>query len=378
MIHSLQIGMEWQPETPGSGVGRMYHGLARHLPNAGVAVSGLVTGARDLPQSPPDIEAFAPASASLLQRLWSLRTAVRDRLSRENIDVVAAHFGLYTAPLFGLLNDRPLVVHFHGPWADESAVEGESAWKVRCKKWLERSAYRQGDRFVVLSRAFRDTLADQYGIPKDLTRVVPGGVNADRFETGLSRREAREHLSWPTDRPLLLTVRRLVRRTGVDRLIEAIDRVREFVPEILLYVGGTGPQRPALEAQIESRDLTDHVQLLGYVPEEDLPLAYRAADLSVVPSVAREGFGLVVVESLASGTPALVTPVGGLPEVVSGLPPGLLLPDTTPGCMADRIREIVSGRVALPDAAACRAFTRARYDWSTVARQIGAVYEEVA
>jgi glycosyltransferase involved in cell wall biosynthesis len=46
--------------------------------------------------------------------------------------------------------------------------------------------------------------------------------------------------------------------------------------------------------------------------------------------------------------------------------------------MADRIREIVSGRVALPDAAACRAFTRARYDWSTVARQIGAVYEEVA
>jgi glycosyltransferase involved in cell wall biosynthesis len=370
--------MEWHPDSSGSGVGRMYHGLVQHLPDTGIQVCGLVTGPDSLPAAPDHVTPFAQVDDSLIRRLRSLRASVRDVLRKHDVDVVASHFGLYTLPLIGLLEDRPLVVHFHGPWADESAVEGESVWKVLCKKWLERSAYRQGDRFVVLSRAFRDTLTDQYGIPKDLICVVPGGVNTDRFETGVSRRDAREHLSWPTDRPLLLTVRRLVRRTGVDRLIEAIDRVREFVPEILLYVGGTGPQRPALEAQIESRDLTDHVQLLGYVPEEDLPLAYRGADLSVVPSVAREGFGLVVVESLASGTPALVTPVGGLPEVVSGLPPGLLLPDTTPGCMADRIREIVSGRVALPDAAACRAFTRARYDWSTVARQIGAVYEEVA
>jgi glycosyltransferase involved in cell wall biosynthesis len=370
--------MDWHPDSSGSGIGRMYHGLVHHLPETGMQVRGLVTGPDPLPAAPEHVAPFAQADASLTRRLKGLRTSARDVLRNDHVDVVASHFGLYTLPLIGLLDDRPLVVHFHGPWADESAVEGEPAWKVRCKKWLERTAYRQGDRFVVLSRAFRDTLADGYGIPRDLIRVVPGGVNTDRFEAELSLREAREQLAWPTDRPLLLTVRRLVRRTGVDRLIEAIDRVREFVPEILLYVGGTGPQRPALEAQIESRDLSDHVRLLGYLPEDDLPLAYRAADLSVVPSVAREGFGLVVVESLAAGTPALVTPVGGLPEVVSGLPRGLLLSDNTPGCMADRIREIVAGRVALPDAAACRAFTRARYDWSTVARQIGDVYEEVA
>ena len=76
--------------------------------------------------------------------------------------------------------------------------------------------------------------------------------------------------------------------------------------------------------------MANHVRMLGSSRDADLPLYYRAADLSVVPTVALEGFGLVAAESLAAGCPALVTPVGGLPSVVADLSPDLVLEDATP------------------------------------------------
>jgi glycosyltransferase involved in cell wall biosynthesis len=377
MIHALQIGMEWQPEAPGSGIGRVYHGLARHLPQKGVDVSGLVTGPDPLPSAPPSIEAFAPASAALPRRLWALRSAARERLRDDDIDLVAAHFALYALSLAGLTHDRPLVIHFHGPWAGESDAEGEPAWTVRAKAALERLVYRRATRFIVLSSAFRTALVDRYDVAPDRVRIVPGGVAADRFDPGLSRRAARERLSWPTDRPIVLSVRRLVRRTGLPRLVDAIAHVRDRVPEIQLYIAGKGPLRAELARQIRDQGLSNHAELLGFVPDAELPLAYRAADLSVVPTVAHEGFGLVVVESLAAGTPALVTPVGGLPEIVSDLSEDLLLPDGRPATIADRIASVLTGPTSLPDAAACRRYVRGRYDWPTIAQQVRDVYAEV-
>jgi len=291
--------------------------------------------------------------------------------------VIAAHFALYALPALDILSNHPFVAHFHGPWAYESAAENEPSWKVRCKTALEQRVYRRADRCIVLSSAFRDVLTKYYGVDPDCVRIVPGGADVDRFDTGISQREARERLGWPTDRPLVLSVRRLVRRVGLDRLIDAIDIVREDVPEVLLYIAGKGPLRDALEQQIQERNLSDHARLLGFVSEADLPAAYRAADLSVVPTRFHEGFGLIVVESLAAGTPVLVTPVGGLPEIVSGLSENLLLPNGNPETIADRLRAALTGSMSLPSDVTCQQYARTHYAWPVIARQVRKVYEEV-
>ena len=211
----------------------------------------------------------------------------------------------------------------------------------------------------------------------DLWGIVPGGVDAARFDTGQTRRGAREKLGWPTDRPIVLSVRRLVQRVGLDRLITAIDRVRRRHPDVLLYIAGKGPMRDALAQQIRELDLSNHVELLGFVPDEDLPLAYRAANVSVVPTVAHEGFGLIVVESLAAGTPVLVTPVGGLPEIVAPLAEPLVLPDGTPATIADRLERILSGTLPIPSSDTCQHYARTHYDWPVIARKVRTVYEGV-
>jgi len=92
--------------------------------------------------------------------------------------------------------------------------------------------------------------------------------------------------------------------------------------------------------------------------------------------VALEGFGLAAVESLAAGTPVLVTPVGGLPEAVTALSPELVLPGTGAQALADGIGAALRGQLRLPDADACRDYARTHFDLPVIATQVAHVYRE--
>jgi len=372
----LQLGHKWFPLFAG-GLDRMYYGLVRYLPSSGVAVRGLVTGPRLVAQdSGGVVRAFADHDAPLPVRWFALRRELRRMLFEHQPDLVAAHFALYTFPVLDMLRPYPLVFHFHGPWALEGQAENGKALNVRVKAFLEETVYRRATRCIVLSDAFRDVLHRNYGVPLECIRRVPGGVDAGRYATALTRREARERLGWPHDRPMVLTVRRLMRRMGIENLISAISEVRRQVPEVLLLIAGKGALSGELEEQVRSLGLEDNVRLLGFVPDEDLPIAYRAADLSIVPTVALEGFGLIAVESLAAGTPVLVTPVGGLPEVVRDLSADLMLPGSGTGDLVEGLVAALRGELALPDSEACRSYARVRYDWPVIAARTREVYAE--
>jgi glycosyltransferase involved in cell wall biosynthesis len=156
-----------------------------------------------------------------------------------------------------------------------------------------------------------------------------------------------------------------------------MEHVRNHHPEALLLIAGKGPLRDKLIATIRSKNLEHHVRLLGFVPDEDLPLAYRAANLSIVPTIQHEGFGLITIESLAAGTPVLVTPIGGLPETVRDLSEELILPDASVAALQEGIGAALNGDLHLPDAETCRNYARRRFDWPVIARQVRQVYEEV-
>ena len=377
-ILALQLGMSWLPEQAGNGLDRVFFNLIEHLPDVGVDVTGLVAGSGNVTLSSGGaVHAFAPDDASLYRRLLGARKAVGQVVTTQGPDLVAAHFAVYVAPALRQISSLPLVVHFHGPWAAESAAEGAPALRVRMKRKLEERVYRRADRLIVLSDAFKSLLCEEYGVDASRVRVVPGGVDVEHFATSLSRDEARTQLGWPTDRPIVLSVRRLARRMGLDRLIAAFADVQTRIPDALLFIAGKGPEGERLQALVRESELQDAIRFLGFVPESELPLAYRAADLSVVPTVALEGFGLTTVESLAAGTPVLVTPEGGLPEVVSGLSPDLVMPSDAAGDIASALGDALLGNVGMPDSEACRSYAREHFTWDQVASRTRSVYEEV-
>ena len=304
------------------------------------------------------------------------RSRLRDAFAAHATDVpiVVSHHASVASGVLDLMGDRDLVVHFHGPWAAESRQEGASWLKSAIQRLVERRIYHASVRLTTLSEAFKTVLVQRYGVPQERVEVVPGGIDVDVADPGGTRAAARRRLGWPTDRPILVCIRRLIRRVGVDQLITATAELVRQHPDTLVMIGGRGPEREPLSRLIDQLGLGQHVRLLGFVSQDDLPWAYRAADASVVPTRSWEGFGLVILESLAAGTPAVVTPIGSLPEVVGPLSESLITSKASPAALAQTLGEVLSGSAAVPDEEACRRYVRSRYDWSVVAPRVLEVY----
>jgi glycosyltransferase involved in cell wall biosynthesis len=375
-IRTLHVGCVWPSERSG-GADRVFADLAKYLPSNDVGVEGLVAGPTKVDASlAATISSFGEVTDGTRSRWLGARKAIAERLDSGQIDLFVSHFALYGSAAVGRLRRQPHVVHFQGPWAAESRQEGAGRLSALAKWSIERTVYRAADRLIVLSEAFATLLARDYGVPRARIRVVPGAADLKRFMVGESRAEARRALGWPDDRPILVCVRRLVNRTGVDRLIEAMPQVTSRVPGAMLFVAGIGRLKSQLEQRVKTLGLDDSVRFLGYVPDEQLPLLYRAADLNVMPTIALEAFGLSTVEALAAGTPSIVTPVGGLPEIVKPLSPGLVLASTGIDDIAEGTIAALSGRVPLPSDVECRSFATTHFSVELMARRVAAVYEE--
>jgi glycosyltransferase involved in cell wall biosynthesis len=376
-IRTLHIGRVWQSPEAG-GADRILFDLSRYLPRYDVELEAIVTTS-DGQSEPADSGVFSAGSArgGTRARWLGTRRAVKTRLTRGRFDVVASHFALYASAVLDKLRGVPHVVHFHGPWAAESRAEGAGQCSCATKWAIERLVYGSADRIIVLSHAFAAVVEHTYGVKRARIRVVPGAVDLERFAVDLDREQSRRILGLPEQRTIVVAVRRLVQRTGLDRLIEALPAVVEQCPELLLCVAGKGPMRQQLDQQIARLGLAAHVLFLGYVKDEHLPFLYRSANLNIVPTSSLEGFGLTAIEALAAGTPSIVTPVGGLPEAVSALSAALVLRSNSQADIADGLIRAISGATPMPSVQQCREFARDCFSADLMARRTAAVYEEV-
>ncbi len=376
-MKTLQIGTSWFPEEAG-GLARIYYGCVNYLPRVGVEVSGLVTGSdRIFSSSDGKVKTFASTDSSTWTRSLGVRKAVNQAIANSEFDLVASHFALYTFPILDRLDKFPLVMHFHGPWALESKAEGAGRLSVWGKWAIEKLVYQRANGFIVLSEAFRQILHRTYNVPLKKIFIVGGGLDTAEFDVGLTIAQARERLGWQQDRRIILCVRRLVKRMGLENLIAAIALVRKQHPDVLLLIAGKGAMSETLRSQIQELQLEDHVKLLGFVPDQDLAIAYRAAELSIMPTISLEGFGLAIIESLAAGTPVLGTPIGGIPEILQPLSPELVLEGSTTNQLAQGMIEALSGQRQMPNAITCQTYVKQNYDWQVIAHQMKSVYEQV-
>ncbi len=366
----LCVGNGWLPNMPG-GLDRYVYELTHSLVTGQDQVElcgvGLPTVVH---QSSLQLTNLADPSSPLWRRLWETR---RNFLSRQvyQLNAINLHFALYSLPLLNSLpTGVPVTFTFHGPWSIESAQEGDPKLSVLIKHWVEQQVYRRCDRFIVLSQAFGTILHQHYQIPWSSIHVIPGGVDIHRFQANFTRQQAREQLHWPQDRFILFTPRRLVHRMGLSQLLTALAHVKARVPEVWLAIAGKGPLRSVLEQQVTKLGLADQVKFLGFLPEDQLPTAYQAADLTIVPSQSLEGFGLVVLESLACGTPVVCTPIGGMPEILEPFAPQLITESSQTEAIAAHLESVLTGQISLPSRTACRDYAATNFNWPHIAQQV--------
>lgn len=366
----LCIGNSWFPSMPG-GLNRYVYELTHHLAAAEDQVELCGIG---LPETAPHsfvkLTNLAELNTPLWQRLWLTRTNFASRQAIKP-DAINLHFSLYSLPLLSSLpTGVPITFTFHGPWALESEQEGHNKLGVWVKHWIEQRVYNRCDRFIVLSKAFGHILHQHYQVPWSKIHVIPGGVDTHRFQPSLSPQQAREQLNWPQDRVILFTPRRLVYRMGIDTLLTALAKIKSKIPDVWLAIAGKGILRDSLEQQVAELGLNDYIKFLGFLPDEQLPIAYQAADLTVIPSQSLEGFGLVVLESLACGTPVLCTPIGGMPEILAPFSPQLIADSADAEAIALKLEALLSQQIAMPSRVVCREYASTNFNWYKIAQEV--------
>jgi len=300
-------------------------------------------------------------------------------LTRDRPEVVHAHtYGTHQVAIarrFRRKTGTPFVLtaHFHPIWS----IEG--GWvRHRLRGFYDRRLagpiVRDAARVIVQTHE-EERLLRTLGLDLPRVDVIPPGYaplstvaapGSFRHQYGIAG-------------PYVLFVGRLASNKGLLPLVEAFATVAKDHPEALLVlVGEDGGMRPAVEALAERRGLGARVRILGHVRDDAvLADAYRDARLAVLPSE-YEAFGLVLLESLAQGTPVVASRVGGIPEFVPDGKAGRLVPPHDAPALAEAIEQLWSDEsLARRMGAFGRDEVVPRYTWDRLVAQLELVYHDV-
>lgn len=233
---------------------------------------------------------------------------------------------------------------------------------------------KDADKIIAVSNATKDYIVG-LGADAGKIRVIHNGVDLARFRPlNDERAEMRGKLGIPKNAVVVITVRRLVYKNGIDTLIDAADIAVKKNPNIIFLVVGKGPSQSSAQARIRQLGIEGNFKLAGFVSDEDLPFYYNTGDFSVVPSKSGEGLPLVALEAMACGLPVVATDVGGIGEILTDKC-GKLVPPNMPELLAQAIldysySDLSSGRSEL------HALMEEKHGWEKNVDSLVEIYEE--
>lgn len=214
---------------------------------------------------------------------------------------------------------------------------------------------------IAVSVTARDSICKYF--PDDY-RIIPNGVDPDRFKnTGEERNPFK-----------ILFVGRIEPRKGLQFLVDALSDIKKKFPKVKLTVAGGGYKEMKLNIPEEVRG---SIEFLGFVPPSDLPRIFSKASVFVSPAVAGESFGIVLLESMATGTPVIASDIPGYRCVIEDRDNGILV---NPGDSKDIAEKIIR---LFEDKNLCKILVKGgqktvkKYVWSKVAKDILNFYYEV-
>ena len=291
-------------------------------------------------------------------------------------DLVHSHYWLSGVAAIQLAQrwDVPHITMFHTlGHLKQLANPSEAEPSIRLE--MERRLIQHVDRIIASTNDERLQIIRHCGATAGQVQVIPCGVDLKRF-VPQDQQRAREKLGIKRHQPVLLFVGRLDPFKGPDLLLRAAAMMEEEAQVVIVGGNPAGDeevqQLRELAAQLK---ISKRVHFPGALPQQELPMIYSAADVTVVPSY-HESFGLAAVESLACGTPVVATRAGGLTTVVQHGETGYLVP-RCPGFFAERLDMLLKNPDMLERMRSAARPSVLQFSWKHVASQMRDVYQGV-
>jgi glycogen(starch) synthase len=386
-LRVMILSWEYPPRIIG-GLGRHVYHLATSLASEGIKVHVVTKdhpGAPEYEESegvhiyrvvnyPPDItqEDWVPWTLQFNVALLEKAVAIVNDL--KNINVIHAHDWLVAHAAASLKHAYriPLVATIHATeyGRHQGHLPGPMNKLIhQIEWWLTFESVRT----ICCSQYMMEQISSIFDLPPDKVDVIPNGIDSESFKRDVSVDLYRKQYVKPGDK-LVFFVGRLVYEKGVQTVIEAMTLILNKIPNVTFVVAGSGPHMNQLKSLVDVFNLEDKVKFTGHIDTDMLSAFYKSADLTVVPSL-YEPFGMVVLESMAMGTPTIVADTGGLSEIVVHEETGLKFEPGNPESLADAMLRILTDKeLAERLTSDAKAYLGDRYNWDRIASATLEVY----
>ena len=275
----------------------------------------------------------------------------------------------------------PFVVTFHALGAVRRLHQGCSDKFPKIREKIERDIIWQAERIIAECPNDLKDLIQHYQAPLDKIEIIPCGYNPTDFYP-VDRKEAKKRLNLNPAFTYILQLGRMVKRKGIDNVIEAFSHAQHAIPELrLLVVGGNFQSEDdqiefdRLNHLCEELDLKDKVIFTGQKNRDMLRYYYAASELFITTPW-YEPFGITPLESMACGTPVIGADVGGISFTVRNGETGLLVAPQQPQQLSSAIVDLISDdRKRLKFAVNALRHVKS-FTWKTVSESIAQLYEQ--
>jgi glycosyltransferase involved in cell wall biosynthesis len=279
---------------------------------------------------------------------------------------------------------KPFIHVVHGPLLDEyeQARHSQQVFRSRLANMLmkrlaslEKKTSQQATLIVAVSSYSADRIVKLYNVNAAKIRVVPNGVDTERFMQQENSAEIRQQFGLG-DEPCVLFVGGLVSRKGLPYLVEAAKKVVKQKVNTQFLIVGDGPLRIQLKGTIASAGLGDNFKFLGSLKDSELPKIYNCADVFVLPSV-QEGQGIVLLEAQSSGVPVVAFNSGGVKEAMRNGETGLLVQPGNTDDLAEALIKLLNNKPLRESLGLNgRKYVEANYTWDVSTKKMLEVYRE--
>jgi glycosyltransferase involved in cell wall biosynthesis len=319
---------------------------------------------------------------------WFFNRSLTKKASSINVDVYEAHavsgYGFPKA-LEKQGIKKPFIHTIHGVLADEyeqAKKNGYLSFRGRIANYfmhqlaqLEEETAHNANLIVTISNYSLEKTQRYYGINPSKVRIVPNGVDTERFKPAENPKSIKQHFGLG-DEPVVLFVGSLIPRKGLFYMVEVAKKIVKENPETKFLIVGEGPLKTQFNVSLETANLSANFKFLGNVTDDLLPSAYNCADVFVLPSI-QEGQGIVLLEAQASGKPVVAFDVGGVNEAVRHKETGLLVKRGSTEELADGLLSLLSDETLREKMGANgRKFVSENFTWDICAQKMLKVYRE--
>jgi len=249
---------------------------------------------------------------------------------------------------------------------------GETQKYINDTEWM--LTYESSE-VIVNSNYMKNELQRLFGLPYEKINVVPNGVNINLFNDVERDYDFRRNYAMDNEK-IILFMGRLVYEKGIQNLIAAMPKILAHYHDAKLVICGKGGMMNELKNQANSLGLGNKIYFAGYMNAKNVQKMYKCADVSVFPST-YEPFGIVALEAMLSGTPVVVSDIGGLNEIVDHGINGMKSYAGNPNSLADSILSLLFDQKLCTNVVK-NALSKVKkdYNWQKIAQDTHFTYQK--